>query len=246
MAFTRDPAATFASRLDDLAAHLGDSASARAEVEAVRAIVAGVDEAAIAGLRARHAAEIAAASRKGEHKYLDIVFFVHAKLRLARELGLDRTPAPLDILDIGSGAGHFALVCRGLGHRVTALDIPNPVYDVAAPALGVERIMHRLEPGAGLPGLGRRFDLVTAMAVNFSHRAGPGEAPAYWTLDEWRPLLSDLVERHTRRPGRIWMRLNCEDRPEGAVYNPEVMDLAAASGARIERDRGVIDWRLDG
>lgn len=188
--------------------------------------------------------EIAAGSRKGEHKYLDIVFFVHAKLRLARELGLDRAGGPLDILDIGSGAGHFALVCRSLGHRVTAIDIPNPVYDAAAPALGVERVMHRLEPGAGLPDLGRRFDLVTAMGVNFCKLFEPGEAGDYWTLDQWRPLLDDLAARATKRPGRVWMRLNCEARAGGPVYNPELMDLAEARGARVDRGRGMIDWGL--
>lgn len=74
----------------------------------------------------------------------------------------------------------------------------------------------------------------------------PGEAGDYWTLDQWRQLLDDLAARATKRPGRVWMRLNCEERQGGPAYNPELIDLVEARGASVDRGRGVIDWRLPG
>ena len=41
-------------------------------------------------------------------------------------------PAPRDVLDIATGTGFVALIAAGLGHRVTGIDLANPMLEVAA------------------------------------------------------------------------------------------------------------------
>ncbi len=41
-------------------------------------------------------------------------------------------PAPRDVLDIATGTGFVALIAAGLGHRVTGIDLADPMLEVAA------------------------------------------------------------------------------------------------------------------
>ena len=40
-------------------------------------------------------------------------------------------PAPADVLDIGTGTGFVAMIAAGLGHRVTPIDLAEPMLAVA-------------------------------------------------------------------------------------------------------------------
>lgn len=74
--------------------------------------------------------------------------------------------ATVDVLDIGSGTGHYVRLWQRLGVRsVTAADLTDVVVDSLRASLGVE--CHRLDIGEPLPASlqGRTFDLVSTFAV---------------------------------------------------------------------------------
>lgn len=41
------------------------------------------------------------------------------------------SPAPGDVLDVATGTGFVAMIAAGLGHRVTAIDLSEPMLEVA-------------------------------------------------------------------------------------------------------------------
>ena len=51
-----------------------------------------------------------------EAKYLDLLYWLRSKLRIALEQEMHRRPSQR-VLDLGSGPGHFPFLCRRLGHR---------------------------------------------------------------------------------------------------------------------------------
>src|ERR1700729_3803791 len=57
-------------------------------------------------------------------KYIDPVTWFESKLSIARWLALDRQ-APLRILDLGTGPGHFPVVARFYGHAVVGTGLPS-------------------------------------------------------------------------------------------------------------------------
>ncbi len=52
-------------------------------------------------------------------------------------------PAPSDVLDVGTGTGFLALIAARLGHRVTAIDLSNPMLNEANRAAVLERLSVR-------------------------------------------------------------------------------------------------------
>jgi hypothetical protein len=57
-------------------------------------------------------------------KFADLDKEMARAWKTATGLGLDQSP-PIDILDLGLGAGYFLYVCQRLGHRVVGLDRPD-------------------------------------------------------------------------------------------------------------------------
>lgn len=235
-------------RLAELAEHLGSGEAAEATFATVREIVEASDLDRIAELQIRHAADLAGTGfnqgRASTYKYLDIVFWTYAKLEAARSLGLDRTGTPRRILDIGAGACHFARVCRHLGHEVVSTDIDVPVYDEIAAAMGETRTICGVWPMQALPDLGGKFDMVTAMAINFHNFIPPTPERPYWGMGEWAFFLNDLIGAQLNLPGRIFIQLNKEYRGDEAYFNPQVLDLCRRYGAEVT-PRGRIDWAVD-
>jgi hypothetical protein len=56
-------------------------------------------------------------------KYLAVDHFLRVAIRRAVRLGLHQT-TPMRVLDLGSGAGIFAHVCRAWGHDAVGSDLP--------------------------------------------------------------------------------------------------------------------------
>jgi ubiquinone/menaquinone biosynthesis C-methylase UbiE len=90
-------------------------------------------------------------------------------------------PAPLDVLDVGTGSGQVAMVLAGLGHRVTGIDLSEGMLERArGHAATVEngpdfRLGDAVSPG--LPD--GSFDAVTGRYVMWTLRA-PETAVASW------------------------------------------------------------------
>lgn len=249
MAFRSEATQSVEDRMEALRAHLaprGDEGAAM--LATVGEIVEASDLARTDQLRAAHMDDLTGTGpnqgRASPYKYLDIVFWTFAKLEAAQAIGLDRAARPLRILDIGAGACHFARVARHLGHEVVSTDIDQPIYDEIAATLGERRVIQGVWPMQALPDLGGRFDLVTAMAINF-HNFVPPEPEPYWGMEEWAFFLNDLTGRQLNTPGRIWIQLNKEYRDGEAVFNPRVLDLCERHGAKVT-PRGLIDWTVEG
>jgi hypothetical protein len=108
------------------------------------------------------------------------------------------------ILDLGTGFGLFPYAARELGHTVVGLDQSDPFFDAVAPIIGIERVLHRIEPFAPLPEIpGAPFSLITAFATCFDE-AGTSKQ---WGVQEWHYFLGDL--RRFMAPGcRLYVKFN--------------------------------------
>jgi hypothetical protein len=145
----------------------------------------------------------------GYSKYLDIATYVAVQVRYARRLGLGPSPpgTPRRVLDIGTGAGYFPLVCRHYGHSATALDLDStPMYNDLIRLLGVDRVACRVEPYVSLPRFPYRFDVVTAMQIKFDGK-GAGQR---WGADEWRFLLQDLAGNAAQADAQVFLGFNAD------------------------------------
>src|SRR5581483_9942301 len=133
----------------------------------------------------------------GPLKQLDTAYWIFNKLKVAFSLDLHKSKG-MDVLDLGTGAGHFLHVCRILGHRAVGLDVGIPLLREISDLMGVSCIEHRISRRDPLPSFGTRFDLITAFAAQFDVMPGP----AYWDVADWRWFLRDLIENQLKRPGR--------------------------------------------
>ncbi len=153
-------------------------------------------------------------------KYIDPVTWFESKLSSAIHIGLDRSP-PLDLLDIGTGPGHFPFVARFYGHRVSALDVPPEVHAAAEPRLyddlcamyGVTRTPFWITPTGRLPEIGK-FDLVTGFMAAFNRSPIEGQDGwRPWTSAEWTSFLRECNERWMKPDGRIHLTLTRGNTP---------------------------------
>ena len=124
------------------------------------------------------------------------------------------------VLDLGSGAGYFPLICRTEGHRPLALDLDDePLYRELIEFFGLPRLVHRIAPLQSLPDDLGEFDVVTAFRICFDTN-GDG---SQWGADEWAFLLQDLRTRLTPG-GRVVLGFNV-NRQTGTFYSPATAAL---------------------
>jgi SAM-dependent methyltransferase len=172
-------------------------------------------------------------------KYLDTPTWSGGKFDHALRLGLHKA-APLRILDLGAGPGHFQLVAEHFGHRTLGLDIPlrsgpkeprRHVYDDLCDFFAVRKVDHRIGARAALPDLGGRFDLVTSFMTCFS--ADP-KAAGPWGVADWAFLLEDLRDHVLADGGRLYLNLT-----PGVYDDASWSFLKALAGEVIEKSRTV-------
>ncbi|MBV9127355.1 MAG: hypothetical protein JO117_04640 [Verrucomicrobia bacterium] len=175
-------------------------------------------------------------------KYVDAEKWLPLNARRAQDLGLNRVPAakrPLRVLDLGSGAGYFLLVCRHLGHTGVGLDTDDiPLYGEMFALLNLPREIARIEKFQPLPAAallnkngGQRFDLVTAFSIAFNGH----KSPALWSTREWDFFLHDLKTHLLAPGGRVYLDLNPEH--DGSFYTPELLAWFRARGGDIDRSK---------
>ena len=169
-------------------------------------------------------------------KYLDLDRWIDINIRRVRRLDLD-LGRPRRILDLGCGAGYFAYLAQSLGHDVTCLDIDDvPMFGGITRLLGVERTIWQIQPFVPLPGLGGKFDLITAFMICFNNH----KHADLWGVPEWNFFLDDLT-KHLAPGGRVWLELNREY--DGTCYTPELKQLFEQRGAAIDDHRIVFTPR---
>lgn len=241
---TSDPTKTIAERLAALQRTLRWNPRREEIRQDLRRLIATVDEPCLVALRGQYAERMRKSSAVSRYKYLDVVFHTLQKLLLARELGLHEGP-PRRVLDIGTGGGHLPFVCRFYGHDAIGIDVRDAFYDGLAACVGIARTVMRVEARTPLPDLGGRFDLITACDIAFNEKRQGTLRGIYWSPEDWKFFLNDLIAHQLRTPGTIYLKLNKEAhrRPLGFTryaYNGKVLALAIQNGAQVRPRLGTI------
>ncbi|MGI8839810.1 MAG: hypothetical protein ACR2F8_03350 [Caulobacteraceae bacterium] len=193
-------------------------------------------------IQAAHLAAEAIGKDGNRLKYLDTPTWAGGKFDHALRLGLHRS-APLRILDLGAGPGHFQMVAEYFGHETLGLDIPfgpgatppaapgprRHVYDDLCDFFGVRKTDHRIGARIALPALSGRFDLITSFMTCFStHAKGGGP----WTVGDWTFLLADLRDNVLAEGGQIYLNLT-----PGVYDDRSWAFLKSVGGEVIEKSR---------
>src|SRR5215469_14422369 len=167
------------------------------------------------------------------NRFEDIVYWIDINVERAQDLWLDRA-SPLRILDLGAGAGYFLYVCKYFGHDVLGFDTDDdPLFRATTELLRVPRSVGRIQRKASLPGLGGKFDLVTAHRICF-HRIGKVRDGVEWSTADWKFFIEDIRARFLNENGRLL--LDCNPRADGSsFFTPELRKFFLSQGARIFR-----------
>ena len=195
-----------------------------------RGILEKVDVAALDRLRDRYRDQ---SSPPEFTKYLDASAFVRVALACAYRLDLHRS-TPMTILDIGTGAGYFPLVCRHFGHDVIACDVDDdPVLNDITALLDIGRRPWRVMPFENGPDFGRRFDLVTAFQLGFD-RAGADGQVVFWGEEQWDFFLKAIATNYLNPDGGVLLSgFNREERQGPKVLQPFIDRGALVHDGRI-------------
>ena len=220
-----------AAYTDWRARRAADATARRGASLTVESLLRGVDPAGLASLKQRCADAGDGRPDVFWTKYLDANAWLDKNIRIVKELGLVENPAR-DVLDLGCGGGFFLAACRALGSRVLGLDLDTDVVlNEMIALLKLRRVAWMIRPFVPLPGLGRRFDLITAFMICFNL---PMNRPA-WTAAEWDFLLDDLATR-LRPRGRLVLSLN-RQLDDNRLYSDELRAFFETRGADIKGKR---------
>ena len=202
-----------------------------------RRILATIDQAELERLR-RHYPYRPNARRI--NAYEDAAYWIGVNIKHVQDLWLDRAP-PLQILDLGCGAGYFLYLCRLFGHEGLGIDTgEDPFFGGTTQFLGVRRVIARIHPQTPLPDLGKKFDLVTGHRVCF-HRIERDENGVWkeWTPADWEFFIHDIRTRFLKPNGRLLLELN--PRPDGSsFFTEELRAFFESQGARIFRRKALL------
>jgi SAM-dependent methyltransferase len=169
-----------------------------------RAIISSINNPGLEAIRKKYKAD---RTFQDGRKYLNATWYVRDNVARAMMLGLHESKAKT-ILDIGCGAGYFALACTYFGHRVIGFDLPEKeFYREMAELFSTERFEGILRPLEPFPlNTSISFDLITAYSVTFAKKFG-SNGKADWSRAEWEFFLNDIC-RFLRPGGAIFLRLN--------------------------------------
>ncbi|MFM2100837.1 MAG: hypothetical protein RLZZ366_2376 [Pseudomonadota bacterium] len=209
--------------------------------------IASIDPKKVRVLQKKYRSELVDFDPVGIYKYADLPYWIARNVALAKRLGLDGA-APLRILDIGMGAGHFAAVAQGLGHSVTGTDISVPLYNDIAAAFEVDRRIIPVVQGQPYPDVGGPFDRITIIWQVFDYiRSYPDGSRDYWPVADWILLLRDLAKNHSAPNAIIHLELNLHIQGNDSFYDQDLLDFCAEHGADMTlRDLGIVDLPVAG
>ncbi len=190
-------------------------------------IIRSIDPAQFQAIHARYAVDDPGGSWR---KYLDLDQWIRINLRRVEDLELDWGRRK-SVLDLGSGAGYFLHICQWLGHRTLGFDIDVvPMFGEMFRALGLQRVISRVEAFQPLPTFERKFDLITAFMICFNGH----KSPALWGPKEWAFFLDDAATR-LNPGGRIRLGFNRER--DDSFYTEELRRFFLDRGASIDQHR---------
>lgn len=227
----------FRSRAAEIATSIGQD---KRHAKIYRRTIDSIDPAKVMKFQAKYADALTTAGLQSNlsplpEKYADFPYWIAGQLPTTTTLNLDKRKSS-DILDIGTGAAHFPAICQALGHRVVGIDVAYPLYEDACEVFGVDRRTMGVYARRPIPNLGKRFDIVTALALNFHYESGRG----YWSLDDWSFFIKDLVANHLKSPGMIYLELNKRRYPDGIRFDEDLLRWAVDIGAVVDWERGIV------
>jgi len=197
-------------------------------------IIASIDPVQFQAIHDRYAVDDPGGSWR---KYLELDRWIRINLRRVEALELDWGRRK-SVLDLGSGAGYFLHICRWLGHRTLGLDIETvPMFGEMFRALGLQRVISRVEAFRPLPAFDHKFDLITAFMICFNGH----KSPALWGPKEWAFFLDDAATR-LNPGGRIRLGFNRER--DDSFYTEELRQFFLDRGGTVDEHR--ITLRPDG
>lgn len=220
------------------------------DVKVIARLALNFDEAAWLQLREKYKDMIFNPARAdGEQKYFDVIFWSAHKLKLVRELGLDRAPAR-HVLDLGTGVGHFMAMANFFGNDCTGIDVEYPLYADLAKLMQVRREIVPIMRQEKLPSFGKKFELITAIWISFNSwytlDAKGMNVRHYWTTDDWAFLFNDMMSNQLIYPGRIHFVLNQNQLDDGSyAFDPTLFDWFERQGAKVDRAVGTVDLVLE-
>ena len=196
-------------------------------------ILATIDQAELERLRTHYPYR---PNARRINAYEDAAYWVGVNIKHIQDLWLDRAP-PLEILDLGCGAGYFLYLCRLFGHEGVGLDTDDDAFwGGTTQLLGVRRIIARIDPQTPLPDLGKKFDLVTGHRVCFHWITR--DQHKEWTPADWEFFIHDIRTRFLKPHGRLLLEIN--PRQDGSsFFAPELRALFESQGARILRRKAL-------
>lgn len=173
-----------------------------------------VDESAFTEIQQRYVKPETVFSESGkatDHiKYIDPIHWFRSKLIAATKIELDKSE-PLEILDIGTGCGHFPMIARFFGHNVLGVDMPlkpstpgesTHFYNEICDIYGVRKQDLKIEPFTPFE-FDQKFDLVTAFMAAFNMM--PNRQP--YTIEAWQFFFKNLHEKVLNPGGRVMFTL---------------------------------------
>ena len=148
----------------------------------------------------------------GALKYLHPFHYFSSKYMAAKILKLSSSKN-LNILDMGSGPGHFLAIADHYGHNAIGLDMEYEegedgvahIYDALTKFYGVKKIYGRINNEDGsLPeiDIGRQ-DLITGFMTYFNKYED--EKP--WGMDTWKVFLENISKFWLKDDGRVFLSL---------------------------------------
>ena len=152
-------------------------------------------------------------------------------------------PSGSHILEIGTGTGHFALAAARAGHRVTAVDISQPMLEHAAARAKNEDLSYIEFRHAGfltLPFPAATFDAAVSVAA------------LHHLPDLWKAVALRNIRLALKHGGRFLLRdvvffshddLCSQFDPFLAALTPTMRDRAAG---HIADEFSTLDWIMEG
>jgi len=144
-------------------------------------------------------------------KYLDHTYWYESKFDIILKLSL-KDSKTLDILDIGTGTGHFPLLAQYFGHNVWGTNLPRiflrpkdsgrHLYHVICDFFDLNVFELRVRANDEISGVNRRFDLITCLMTEFNTVSGKP-----WPPDVWDFFINDLKTSLLNPGGGIFLQL---------------------------------------
>jgi hypothetical protein len=146
-------------------------------------------------------------------KYFDFDYWIKQKLRLFEFINKHINLQGKNVYDIGSGFGHFPLICKYYGSNiVVGSNIPyapnsfheGELYENICKSFNLETDYLRVNPNVSLE-LNMKYDIVSGLMPRWFH---------LFSLDEAKFFINDLKKNVLTKDGKIFLECNTPDKYE--------------------------------